>query len=96
MYINVQTIITASSLLTALGALIGAIIAVYKQIELNQQQNQIINSIQEEQKIICKGLRGALEGLIEQGCDGPCKDALALLNEHLDDRSHNTPLKGSG
>lgn len=92
MYITAQSIITTASLLTALGTIIGAIIAVYKQIELNKRQNEIIQAIQDEQKIICKGLRGALEGLIEKGCDGPCKDALNLLNAHLNDRSHNSPL----
>ena len=89
MYIDAQTVITFGSLLTALGAIIGVVIAAYKQIELNQRQNEIIKAIQEEQKVICKGLRGALQGLIEQGCDGPCKDALDLLNKHLDDRSHD-------
>lgn len=92
MYIDAGTVISFGSLLTALGAIVGAIIAVYRQIELNQKQNEIINGIQEEQKVICKGLRGALQGLIEKGCDGPCKDALKLLNDHLEEKSHETTI----
>ena len=42
--------------------------------------------------VICYGLRGALQGLIEQGCDGPCKDALAMLDKHLNKGAHKTDL----
>ena len=34
----------------------------------------------------------ALEGLIEQGCDGPCKDALTLLDKHLNKSAHRPEL----
>lgn len=36
------------------------------------------------------GLRGALQGLIEQGCNGPCKDALDKLEKHLNKKAHET------
>lgn len=44
--------------------------------------------MQEEQTLICYGLRGALQGLIEQGCNGPCKEALAKLDKHLNQKAH--------
>lgn len=44
--------------------------------------------MQEEQTLICYGLRGALQGLVEQGCNGPCKDALARLDKHLNKSAH--------
>jgi len=37
---------------------------------------------QAELQILCYGLRGALQGLIEKGCNGPCKDALQMLDKH--------------
>lgn len=37
---------------------------------------------------ICYGLRGALQGLVEQGCNGPCKDALDKLDKHLNKSAH--------
>ena len=88
MYIDADTIIKAASLLAALGGLIGAVIAVYKVYESNKKQSDVIKEIQEEQTLICYGLRGALEGLIEQGCDGPCKDALNMLDKHLNKNAH--------
>ena len=42
--------------------------------------------MQKEQRIICEGLKGALEGLIENGCNGPCKTALQKLEEYLNER----------
>ena len=44
---------------------------------------------QEELQILCYGLRGALQGLIETGCNGPCKDALGLLDKHLNKSAHD-------
>ena len=92
MYIDVDTIIKAASLLGALVALIGAIIAVYKVYDSNRKQTEVIKAMQGEQTLICYGLRGALQGLIEQGCDGPCKDALNLLDKHLNKEAHHPDL----
>lgn len=92
MYIDADIIIKAASVLTACGALIGAVIAAYKLIEVNKRQSDIIKAMQEEQTIICYGLKGALQGLIEQGCDGPCKDALHMLDKHLNRSAHRPDL----
>ena len=87
-----EKIITAASLITALGVIIGAIVAVYKIVENNRKQNAVIEHMQAEQTIICYGLKGALQGLIEQGCNGPCKDALAMLDKHLNKSAHKSDL----
>lgn len=92
MYINVDTIIKLASLLGAMSALIGAVIAIYKVYESNKRQTEAIKAIQEEQTLVCYGLRGALQGLIEQGCDGPCKDALNMLDKHLNKTAHHPDL----
>lgn len=92
MYIDADTIIKAASLIGALGVLGGVIVALYKQYESNKKQSEVIKEIQEEQTLICYGLRGALEGLIEQGCNGPCKDALNLLDKHLNKSAHRPEL----
>lgn len=88
MYIDADFIIKAASLLSALGALVAAVVAVYKVLENNKKQNEFINAMQEEQTLICYGLRGALQGLVEQGCNGLCKDALARLDKHLNKSAH--------
>lgn len=92
MYINADAIIKLASLLGALGALGGVVIALYRQFWSNKKQSEVINEIQKEQTLICYGLRGALEGLIEQGCDGPCKDALNMLDKHLNKSAHRPEL----
>ena len=92
MYVDADTVIKAASLLGALGALVGVVLAIYRQYESNQKQTEVIKEIQEEQTLICYGLRGALQGLIEQGCDGPGKDALQMLDKHLNKSAHRPDL----
>ena len=92
MYIDADVIIKAASLLGALGALGGVVIALYRQYESNKKQSESIKAMQEEQTIICYGLKGALQGLIEKGCDGPCKDALNMLDKHLNKSAHRPGL----
>lgn len=88
MYIDGDTIIRAASVLGALAAIGGAVWAVIKLILRDKHQTEIIKAMQREQELICYGLRGALAGLIEQGCNGPCKDALDKLNKHLNQKAH--------
>ena len=54
MYIDADTIIKAASLLGAIGALVAAIVSVYKVIESNKKQSEFINAIQEEQTLMDK------------------------------------------
>lgn len=92
MYIDAEFIIKAASLLGAIATLIGVVIACYKVYEKDRKQSEIIKAMQTEQTIICYGLRGALQGLIEKGCDGPCKEALEMLEKHLNKSAHNPDL----
>lgn len=92
MYVDADTIVKAAAVFGALSVLIGAIIAVYKTVESNKKQSAEINAMKEEQTIICYALQGALQGLIEQGCDGPCKDALNMLQKHLNKTAHKSDL----
>ena len=92
MYIDGDTIIKIAAIISALVVIIGGIISIYKIFENNNRQNEVIKSMQEEQTIICYGLKGALQGLIEQGCDGPCKEALNMLDKHLNKSAHKPEL----
>ena len=87
-----DTIIKMASLLAALSALVGAILAVYKVYDKNRRQNAAIMATHEELTVVCYALQGCLQGLIEQGCDGPCKEALALLQKHLNKKAHDPNL----
>lgn len=92
MYVDADTVIKAAALLAALSALTGTVIAVYKVFDNNRKQNETIKEMQEEQTVICYGLKGALQGLIEQGCNGPCKEALNTLDKHLNKKAHRPDL----
>ena len=88
MYIDADVLIKAAGLLGALGVLTGAVIAVYKVVEQNRRQSEIIQAIQDEQTLICYGILACLKGLKEQGCNGPVTEALAKLEKHLNQAAH--------
>lgn len=44
--------------------------------------------MKEEQTLVCYGLRACLQGLAEQGCDGPVHDAIDKLDKHLNQAAH--------
>mgnify|MGYP001034569630 FL=1 len=90
MYIDLDTVIRAASVISSIGVIIGVIVAVYKVFQINKRQSDFIKSIEDEQTLLCYGLKGALQGLIEQGCNGPCKDALSKLEKHLNQKAHET------
>ena len=90
MYIDLDTIKEAASAITSISVIIGVVVAVFKVFQINKKQSEFIKTIEDEQTLLCYGLRGALQGLIEHGCNGPCKDALSKLEKHLNQKAHET------
>ena len=88
MYIDIETLNTIAKLLTSLGIISGVIVALYKFTERDKRQSKVFKSIQEEQTVLCYGIRACLQGLAEQGCDGPVHDALDKLDKHLNKKAH--------
>ena len=87
-YISIGTIITAGSLIGALGVIGGLLIAAYKFFkkpdELEEKLKKIretheedIRKINEEQCLVTYGLLACLKGLKEQGCNGPVTEAIS-------------------
>lgn len=89
MYIDADSLLRCSAIISALGVIGGVVVSVVKMIVRDRRQSEIIKAMQEEQKLICYGLRGALQGLVEQGCNGPCRDALEKLDKHLNREAHH-------
>lgn len=83
-----DAVIKFAGLLGALATIIGVIIFVYKVYETIQRHNKEIAENKEELAILCYGMRGALQGLIEMGADGPCKDARDKLDKHINKKAH--------
>ena len=89
----IEIIIKAAEVAGSLGCLAGLIAAFVKFIQHDKEQSKIIRKIQKEQTVICYGLKGALQGLIENGCNGPCKKALEQLEKHLNEAAHEEGAK---
>lgn len=90
MYIDAETINGLAKLLGSLGIIVGAVLAVYKFIERDRRQSKLIQDIQDEQTLLCYGIKACLQGLAEQGCDGPVHEALDKLDKHLNKKAHQT------
>lgn len=88
MYIDVETINSLAKLIGSVGIIAGVFIALYKFVERDKRQGELIKGIREEQTLLCYGIRACLQGLIEQGCDGPVHDALDKLDKHLNQKAH--------
>lgn len=95
-----QTIITAGAVIAALTTIITLLVKLVRWVDKQKKQDANIKALKEQHEkdldalrheltVICYGLRGALQGLIETGCNGPCKDALKLLDKHLNKAAHD-------
>ena len=88
MYIDADTINNLAKLVGPLASLGGVVVAAYKYIERDKRQSKLIQDIQEEQTLLCYGIKACLQGLAEQGCNGPVHEALDKLDKHLNKKAH--------
>ena len=74
--------------ITALGVVFGAIFAVHKWFLKQEKQDKDIKAIKEEQTVLTQGVLACLQGLHEQGCNGPVTAAIEKLETHLNKQAH--------
>lgn len=74
--------------ITALGVIFGAIFAVHKWFLKQEKQDKDIKAIKEEQIVLTQGVLACLQGLHEQGCNGPVTAAIDKLETHLNKQAH--------
>ena len=86
--ISADTIIKVATLLTALGVIGGVVVWCIKFVERQKRQDKEIAAIRKEQTLICYGVKACLQGLKEQGCNGPVTAALDKLEKHLNQAAH--------
>lgn len=55
---------------------------------LAAQHTKDIEAINNEGKVLCRGILACLKGLEEQGCNGPVKSGIKELEDHLINSSH--------
>ncbi len=89
MYINAQTIITVSAVLTAIIAIFSVIFAVYRWYLKQNKQDVSIKTIQEEQCVMCYCMLACLDGLKQLGANGNVTDAYNRMEKHINQRAHN-------
>ena len=81
-----------AELIGALAVIGGVVFGVFKFVESQKQQakrqQEDSREVREELTVICYGLKACLQGLAEQGCDGPVHDALDRLDKHLNKAAH--------
>ena len=94
--INANTLIKLAELLTALGdrylslGVIGSVILwCVKFVQRSRRQHEELKAIRKEQTLICYGLLACLQGLKDQGCNGPVTEAMNRIEEHLNQAAHD-------
>ncbi len=79
---------TLAATITALGVVFGAIFAVHKWFLKQEKQDKDIKAIKEEQTVLTQGVLACLQGLHEQGCNGPVTAAIEKIETHLNKQAH--------
>lgn len=88
MYIDVNTVITAASLITAVVAIFSVIFAVYRWYLRQNKQDEEIKKTKSEQCLLTYGVLACLKGLKEQGCNGPVTEAIDKIEKHINKQAH--------
>ena len=74
--------------ITALGVVFGAIFGIYRWFLKQEKQDKDIKSIKEEQSVLVHGVLACLQGLREQGCNGPVTAAIEQIENHINKQAH--------
>ncbi len=53
-----------------------------------EKQDKDIKAIKEEQTVLTQGILACLQGLHEQGCNGPVTAAIERIETHLNKQAH--------
>lgn len=92
----IDAIIKVGGITSALAVIIGAFVAIFrlieknkKEVERNERQDKDIAAIKKEQKLIIHALRGCLDGLHQQGCNGKVTESINQIDEYLNKAAHD-------
>lgn len=94
-----QSIITAAAFVGAVIALVSYFSKVVRWVDKQNEQDQEIQklkkhheddiaSIKEEQTLLVYGILACLQGLKEQGCNGPVTEAIGKYEKYLNQKAH--------
>lgn len=83
-----ETIVAIGAVLSATILIIGTISKVFKWFERQKKQDMEIQSIKEEDAMICYCLFAVLDGLKQLGANGNVSEAHEKLQKYLNNKSH--------
>lgn len=83
MKIDVQSLVLILGLVGTVGGMIAALFRLFSRFERMEKQAA---HRKEDSEILLRTQLGVLEGLIEQGCNGPCKRAREELIAYMAER----------
>ena len=99
MEITVDTLITASKVIGALGVIAGVIIAFFKWLakqekqsvdieELEKKHNEDLKNVQEELCVVNYAVLASLDALMQKGFNGKVTEAHDKLQKHINKKAH--------
>lgn len=99
MYVDADAIIRAAAVLGAISAIAAFLYKFFKWLDnqteqdkklmdLKTQHEKDIQSIHDEQCVMCWALLATLDGLIQQGANGEVTKAYKRLEKHLNQKAH--------
>lgn len=83
-----QSVITAAAVLGAAVALTTYFVKLVHWVDKQKKQDNDIAAIKAEQTLVVYGLLACLQGLKEQGCDGPVTEAIGKIEKHINKEAH--------
>ena len=89
MYIDANMIIAAGSVLAAITAIGGFLIAVYKWFERQNKQDRDIAKMKDEQCLLTYGILACLDGLQQLGCNHTVPETREKIEKHLNKAAHD-------
>ena len=87
-HLTPATIITAGSVIAALGAIGALIWRVVHWVDRQKAQDRELAETREELSILTYGVLSCLKGLREQGCNGPVTEAINKIEKHMNKQAH--------
>lgn len=80
MILDVNNLVVILGLLGTIGGMIAALFRLFRRFEKLERQAA---HRKEDSEILLETMVGVLDGLIEQGCNGPCHEARDKLVQYL-------------
>ena len=90
MEVNIQSL---AAIIGALGVILGALFAFYRWYLKQEKQDKDISAIKQEQALLTEGILACLQGLREQGCNGPVTTAITKIEAYINAKAHEQDHK---